>query len=182
MTTNRYALPVSDPALVVKLFNTTQYAWVWTLLRLYLGYEWLVAGWHKVSGTGWIDGGAALKGFWMNAAKLPVAPGKPPITYDWYRSFIQVLLDTGSYTWFAKLVAFGELAIGICLIIGLLTGFAALGGALLNFNFMLAGSASTNPVLFLIAVLLVLAWKAAGYWGVDRWLLPRIGTPWRRPQ
>jgi thiosulfate dehydrogenase [quinone] large subunit len=76
-------------------------------------------------------------------------------------------------------MAYSELLIGICLIVGLLTGFAALGGALMNFNFMLAGAASTNPVLFLIAVLLILAWKAAGYLGADRYVLPLIGTPWR---
>ncbi len=49
----------------------------------------------------------------------------------------------------------------------------------MNFNFMLAGSASTNPVLFLLAVLLILAWKVAGYYGLDRVLLHRLGTPWQ---
>lgn len=43
----------------------------------------------------------------------------------------------------------------------------------------LAGSASTNPVLFTLAIGLMLAWKVAGYYGVDRYLLPRLGTPWR---
>lgn len=46
-------------------------------------------------------------------------------------------------------------------------------------TFLLAGSASTNPVLFTLAVGLMLAWKVAGYYGVDRYLLPRLGTPWR---
>jgi thiosulfate dehydrogenase [quinone] large subunit len=45
---------------------------------------------------------------------------------------------------------------------------------------MLAGSASTNPVLFLLAVLLMLAWKTAGYWGLDRWALRWLGTPWQK--
>jgi thiosulfate dehydrogenase [quinone] large subunit len=47
---------------------------------------------------------------------------------------------------------------------------------------MLAGSASTNPVLFLLAVLLMLAWKIAGYWGADRFLMKWVGTPWKPGQ
>ena len=47
------------------------------------------------------------------------------------------------------------------------------------FNFMLAGSASTNPLLFVTAVGLILAWKVSGYFGADYFLLRFIGTPWR---
>jgi thiosulfate dehydrogenase [quinone] large subunit len=49
----------------------------------------------------------------------------------------------------------------------------------MNMSFLLAGSASTNPVMFILAIGLMLAWKVAGYYGVDRWLLPKLGTPWR---
>jgi thiosulfate dehydrogenase [quinone] large subunit len=49
----------------------------------------------------------------------------------------------------------------------------------MNFNFMLAGSASTNPVLLVLAILILMAWKVAGIVGVDRFLLPALGTPWR---
>jgi len=177
--TNRYATPVSDPALVTKLFNSTQFAWLWALVRVYVGYQWLTSGWGKATGTGWVDGGASLKAFFTRVVAVPAAPARPAITYDWYRSFIQFLLDTESFTWFAKLIAYGEVVVGLCLIFGILTGFAALGGAMMNFNFMLAGTASTNPVLFLFAVLLILAWKTAGYLGADRYLLPLIGTPWK---
>jgi thiosulfate dehydrogenase [quinone] large subunit len=48
----------------------------------------------------------------------------------------------------------------------------------MNMSFMLAGSASTNPVLFTLAILLMLAWQVAGYWGLDRFLLPLLGAPW----
>lgn len=170
---------ISDPPYVTRLFNTTEFAWLWLILRIYLGYQWLSAGLHKVTDPAWMGGGTALKGFLTNAVRMPAAPAKPPITYDWYRAFIQYLLDTGAYSWFAKVVAVAEVAIGVALIVGLLTGFAAFGGALMNFSFMLAGTTSTNPVLFLIAVLLILAWKVAGYWGGDRYVLPLLGTPWR---
>ncbi|MBI2247683.1 MAG: DoxX family protein, partial [Armatimonadetes bacterium] len=28
-------------------------------------------------------------------------------------------------------------------------------------------------------ILLILAWKVAGYYGVDAYLLPALGTPWK---
>lgn len=168
------------PPFANRLFESTQFAWLWAILRVYLGYQWLKSGWGKLGNPAWMEGGAALRGYWTGAVAVPEAPARAPITYDWYREFLQYLLETEAYTWFAPLVVYGEVLVGFALIIGLLTGFAAFGGALMNFNFMLAGTASTNPVLFLIAILIILAWKVAGYWGVDRWLLPRLGTPWRQ--
>jgi thiosulfate dehydrogenase [quinone] large subunit len=50
---------------------------------------------------------------------------------------------------------------------------------LLNMTFLLAGSASTNPIMFTLAIGLMLAWKVAGYYGLDRYLLPLLGTPWK---
>ena len=104
--------------------------------------------------------------------------GRPPISYDWYRNFIQWLIDIGAQTWMGWLIPIGELAVGLGLLFGALTGFAAFFGALMNMSFLLAGSASTNPIMFTLAVGLMLAWKVAGYYGVDRWLLPMLGTPW----
>jgi thiosulfate dehydrogenase [quinone] large subunit len=89
------------------------------------------------------------------------------------------MLDSGSYTWFAKLVTAGEILIGIGLILGIFTGIAAFFGGFMNWNFMMAGTASTNPVLFTISILLILAWKTAGWIGLDRWILPALGTPWQ---
>ncbi len=88
------------------------------------------------------------------------------------------MLDHQWCTWFAKVIAFGETLVGIGLILGALVGIAAFFGTVLNFNFQLAGSASTNPVLFGLGVLLVLAWKVAGWRGLGRRLLPLLGTPW----
>jgi thiosulfate dehydrogenase [quinone] large subunit len=48
----------------------------------------------------------------------------------------------------------------------------------MNMSFMLAGSASTNPILFFLEIGLILAWRVAGYYGLDRYLLPRLGVPW----
>ncbi len=58
-----------------------------------------------------LETGEALKGFWTNAVAIPAAPARPAIAVDWYRSFLELLLNTQSYTWFAKPVAYGELLI-----------------------------------------------------------------------
>jgi len=170
---------VSDPSLARFLFSDTRMAVVWLVVRLYVGYAWVEAGIHKVQDPAWVDTGLALKGFWLNVTKIPVPPAKPSITFDWYRSILQVLLDDNAYTWFGKVIAFGETTIGIGLILGAFVGIAAAFGAFLNMNFLLAGSASTNPVLLLLAILLILAWKTAGFIGLDHYLLPIVGTPWR---
>ena len=72
--------------------------------------------------------------------------------------------------------------IGIALVLGAFVGIAAFVGGFLNWNFIMAGTASTNGLLFAIAIVLMLAWKVAGWYGLDRWLLPLIGTPWYREQ
>jgi len=77
------------------------------------------------------------------------------------------------------LVSYGELLVGVALVLGAFVGIAAFFGALMNWNFMMAGAASTNPVLFTLAILLLLAWKIAGYIGLDYYLLALLGTPWR---
>jgi thiosulfate dehydrogenase [quinone] large subunit len=167
-----------DPPIARFLFNDTRSAWLWLIARIYVGYSWLASGWGKVGNPAWVDTGEALRGFWNNAVQIP-PQGRPPITFDWYREFIGALLAGGHYSWFAKLIVFSELAIGAALIVGAFVGLAAFFGAFMNWNFLMAGTTSVNPVLFTLGVLLVLAWKVAGYYGLDRWLLPALGTPWR---
>jgi len=168
---------IADPPWLFKLFSTTRFAWLWLILRLYAGYVWLTSGVEKIGNPAWWSGDA-LAAFWKNAIKVP-AGGRPPISYDWYRNFIQYMLDNQWYVWFSKLIMFGETLIGIALILGAFVGIAALLGGFMNFNYIMAGSASTNGLLFTLAVILVLAWKVAGWYGLDRFLLPRLGTPWQ---
>lgn len=112
-----------------------------------------------------MSGGSALQGYWERAVTIP-EQGRPAVTYAWFRDFLEFMLRHDTYTWFGKVVAVGELLVGIGLIVGALVGVAAFFGTLMNFNFQLAGSASTDPVLFGMGVFLVLAWKVAGYVGV----------------
>ena len=168
---------IQDPPIAKQLFNNTRAAWLWLPLRLWLGYEWIEASLHKITNPAWVQGGAALKGFWAGAVAMP-AEGRPPITFDWYRNFIQSMLDANAYEWFAPLVAYGELFIGVALILGAFTGIAAFFGGFMNWNFMMAGSASSNPLLFVISLGLIMAWKVSGNIGLDYWLLRKLGTPW----
>ena len=168
---------VDDPAIWKLLLGNIHWALIWLPIRFFIGREWLIAGEHKVRDNAWMDGGSALQGYWERAVAVP-DQGRPAITYAWYRDFLQYMLDNEWYTWFAKLVAVGEVVIGLAIIVGALVGIMAFLGTFMNFNFMLAGSASTNPVLFGLGVFLVLAWKVAGYWGLDRYLLPLFGAPW----
>lgn len=169
---------IPDPPLAQILFQTTRFAWLWLIIRLYLGYNWLSSGWGKITNPAWATG-EPLRGFWQNAAAIPEA-GRPPIAFDWYRGFIQLMLDNQSYTWFADLIMVGELLVGIALILGAFTGIAAFAGSFMNWNFIMAGAASTNGLMLTLSILLILAWKVAGWYGLDRWLLPLVGTPWTR--
>lgn len=170
---------VEGPSFARFLFSNTRAGLFWLPIRLFLGLSWLEAGIGKVTGGGWLDGGSALAAYWERAVQIPDAPAHPPITYDWYRDFINLLLGGHHETWFAWVIPFGEIAVGLGLIVGALTGIAAFFGALMNMSFLLAGSASANPVLFTAAIGLMLAWRVAGYYGLDRYLLPMLGTPWR---
>jgi thiosulfate dehydrogenase [quinone] large subunit len=176
----RDEVQIEGPAFLHFLFNNRRAALIWLPIRLFVGFAWLEAGWHKFTGTGWMDGGGALLGYWQHAVAIPApGAGSPSITFEWYRSFLQVLIDNNAQTWFAPLITFGEMAVGLGVLLGALTGIAAFFGAFMNMSFLLAGSASTNPIMFSLAVGLILAWKVAGYYGLDRYLLPALGAPWK---
>lgn len=78
-----------------------------------------------------------------------------------------------------RIVAVGLTIAGIALLLGVLAGVAAFGGGALLAMAPL-GSGLTGIALFAAIVWLILAWKTAGWIGLDRWLLPLIGMPWRR--
>ena len=170
---------VDEPRLVKNLLQNPGWSWLFVPLRIWLGYEWIDAAAHKVTSPAWMDGGAALQGYWTRAISIP-EQGRPPIAFDWYREFINAMLVNEWHPWFAQLIAIGELAVGIALVLGALTAIAAFFGLTMNVSFLLAGTASTNVILLLAALMLIMGWKVAGYWGLDRWLLPMLGTPWTR--
>jgi thiosulfate dehydrogenase [quinone] large subunit len=176
-TSNRDVHIIEDSPIARSLFGDVRWAWIWLILRVYVGYEWLSAGWDKLHSAAWVgsSAGTALIGF-VNGA-LTKASGAHADVQSWYAAFLQNIVLPHAALW-SVLVAWGETLVGIALILGLFTGIAAFFGSFMNVNYLLAGSVSTNPILFAIATWLVLAWKTAGWWGLDRWVLPALGTPW----
>lgn len=181
------ATQIPEPPIARFLFADTRMAWFWLIVRVYAGYEWFTAGWEKltghtifgaVSGSPWVfsgHDGAAMKAFAVSA--LAKSSGAHPSVQGWYANFLQTFVLPASGFW-AYLITFGEILVGLGLIVGALTGIAAFFGLVMNLNYLLAGTVSTNPILGGIAILIVLAWRIAGYYGVDRYLLPMLGTPW----
>lgn len=170
---------IEDPWYTKLLFGNSAYAILWLPLRLFLGIEWAAAGEHKVRDAAWRNGDA-LAGYWERVAAIPEPPQRPSIHYDWYRDFINFMLDNEWYTWFGPLIAWGELLVGLGLILGAFTAIAAFFGSMMNFSFILAGSTSSNPVLIFLTGPILVAWRIAGHWGLDRWLLAAVGVPGRR--
>lgn len=160
------------------LFASTPASVLWLIVRLYLAYEWLQAGTEKLTSPAWTGAhaGTALAGFIHGA--LGKTGGPTPQVQGWYATFLSDTVLPHVSIW-AHLVAYGETLVGLALLLGALTGLAAFAGIFMNANYLLAGTVSTNPILALLGVLIVLAWRNAGWIGLDRWLLPLLGTPWQ---
>jgi thiosulfate dehydrogenase [quinone] large subunit len=174
--------------------------------RLWLGWEWIHAGWRKVFGgditwkawewgnerfslfgdgnLGWIRGsgevgvGDRIAGFAARAVESAEGP-HPDVAYSWYVRFLEFVRDD-FHPVLGPVVSVGELVIGVALVLGAFTGIAAFLGAVLNFSFVFAGSAGVNPMMILLSGGIILAWRNAGWYGLDRALLPAIGVPWER--
>ena len=148
---------------------------LWLAARLWLGYGWLNAGYQKIWGAesaGFWSSGAGVKGF-ATAGVAGSKAGTGGASYGWFAAFLHGFVIPNS-TWIAKLVAVSELTIGALLILGLLTGAAALAGLALNVIYMFAGTSGVNPAYAIVAAFLILAWRNAGYLGLDRFALPKM--------
>jgi thiosulfate dehydrogenase (quinone) large subunit len=169
---------IADPPLARALFTEPRYAWIWLIVRVYVGWQWFTEGVEKAQTPGWAGAHAgAFLTTWLTRA-LTKAQGAHPDVQGWYATFLaHVVLPNAAF--FSYLVTFGEIFVGLGLILGIFTGIAAFFGTTMNASYMLAGTVSVNPILFAFASLLVLAWKTAGWYGVDRYLLFRLGTPWQ---
>ncbi len=176
MLTSAHRVQIDEPPISRTLFSDTWLAPLWLIIRVYAGYQWLYAGYEKMINPAWTgdQAGTSIVGFVQGALKLTA--GAHPSVTGWYAWFLSslVLPYATAWSWFVTL---GELAVGIGLILGLFTGVAAFFGGLMNANYLLAGTVSTNPLLFILATWLVLGWRVAGYIGLDHFVLPAMGVP-----
>jgi thiosulfate dehydrogenase [quinone] large subunit len=179
MAAKHEPIQIPEPALSRLLFSDVRFSWVWAILRIYVGWQWFIAGWEKINNPVWVGpyAGTALSGFLHGT--LSKASGPHPDVSSWYSAFINLVV-LHNVTLFSHLVSFGELLVGIALILGIFTGIAAFFGAFMNMNYLFAGTLSTNPLLFIIELFLILAWRTAGWFGLDRYVLPLLGTPWHK--
>ncbi|MEH7094427.1 DoxX family protein [Neobacillus vireti] len=142
-------------------------AGILTVLRLYLGYEWMTAGYHKL--TGGFDASGFLKGAIANPVKGP----EGNVLYGWYVDFLQHLALPNAHI-FNTIVPLGEFLVGLGLILGCLTTAAAFFALVMNFAYMFAGTISSNPMDILLGVFIIAAGYNAGRIGLDRWVIPFI--------
>ncbi|RLQ96129.1 DoxX family protein [Falsibacillus albus] len=148
----------------IGFLKENQYAaMILTLFRLYLGYEWLKSGWGKLTG------GFDAKGFLLGA--IQNSSGEHPAVQGWWANFLHdfAVPNVGLFNF---LVPWGEFLVGLALILGLFTTFAALMATVMNFAFMFSGTTSTNPQMVLLAILILIAGSNAGTIGADRYILP----------
>ena len=141
-----------------------------TLIRFIIGYQWITAGWHKLTGDKAFDATGFLKGAIGNPV-MDKATGEA--VYPTYVAFLEnFALPNIKIINF--LIPLGEFLVGLGLILGTLTVTAAFFGILMNFMFLFAGTVSTNPWLLLLGMLIVVAGANAGRFGLDRYALPLL--------
>lgn len=134
------------------------------IIRIYLGYQWMTAGWGKITGD--FDAGGYLQGAIANPVK-----GPDGVVYGAWVNFLEnVALPNADL--FNVLVSWGEFLVGLGLILGCLTTAAAFFGVVMNFAFMFSGTVSHNPTDILMGVLILVAGYNAGSYGLDRYVIP----------
>lgn len=166
-------IEIAQPKLAKFFFANPNMAWLWLIVRVYVGWQWLYAGYEKLINPAWAGplAGTAIKGFFMGS--LQKAAGMHPDVQWWYANFIQnfCLQHTVGFSY---LITGGEIAVGIALILGLFTGIAAFFGSFMNVNYLLAGTVSINPILLVLQIFIILAWRISGWFGLDRYIFPKL--------
>lgn len=149
------------------LRNNTVAAGILTVVRLYLGWMWLSAGWVKVTGEKFNAGG-----FLTGAVNNPVVKDGEPV-FGWYVSFLDNFVIPNADL-FSFMVSWGEVAVGLGLILGCLTTWAAFFAMVMNFAFMMAGTISHSPTDVIMEIFIAVAGVNAGKFGLDRWVMPYL--------
>ncbi|UOQ48399.1 DoxX family protein [Gracilibacillus caseinilyticus] len=139
-------------------------AGILAFIRVYLGYHWMTAGWGKITG-----GGFDASGFIQGG--IAGATGEHPSVQGWWATFLEGVALPGANV-FSFMVMWGEFLVGIALILGIFTNFAALMGIIMNFAFVFSGTVSTNGQMILLTAILLVAGYNAGRFGLDRYVIP----------
>src|SRR5436305_751597 len=68
VTDSRGRVLIQDPPIARFLFQSTVASWFWLVVRVFVGWQFLDAGWHKLNTPAWVNGsGDGIMGFWSGA-------------------------------------------------------------------------------------------------------------------
>ena len=134
------------------------------LLRVYLGFTWIMAGWGKIA-----NGGFDASGFLQGA--LAKSSGDNPTVQGWWTVFLENIAIPNIEI-INILVPWGEFFVGLGLLIGCFTKTAVFFGLVMNFSYMFSGTTSTNPQLALLSMFILVSGINAGRYGVDGLFMP----------
>ncbi|MGV2941609.1 DoxX family membrane protein [Mesobacillus sp. LC4] len=137
------------------------------VIRIWLGYNWMTAGWGKLTG------GFDASGYLKNAVANPVKGPDGSMVYGWYVNFLESFA-LPNVDLFNTIVPLGEFLVGLGLLLGTLTTAAMFFGLVMNFSFFLAGTVSHNPTDIFFGFIILFAGYNAGKYGLDRWVVPYI--------
>lgn len=140
------------------------------LLRMGFGLYFLAQAWDKTA-RGWLTSGAPLQGLLFgNPAATPPTSGAVANATPFYADFLRSTVQPNPLLW-GQLTTIGEWVVGLLLVVGLLTRFAALVGLFLNLQFMfmkgLPALGGSSDRLFILAMLAFLLASAGLVWGLD---------------
>lgn len=146
------------------------YLWYVVILRLWIGYYLLQQGIRKYlrdfPHTDWI--------------KAQIGDLDKVEIYAWYRSFLTGVVVPNREL-FGYLVVWGEVLVGICLVVGLLTRFASVSGLFLMVNYLLGpgmargGATLAQEQTFMVAFLVFVLSNPGRTLGLDAWLFKKRG-------
>lgn len=162
------------PPLLQRAFARKEDAWIWLPVRILVAYQWLSAALAQFNDNDWWQTGAKLQQIWIRWLASDAHPDRP---LDIYKNFINTLITSDSAGWIAKIVVGIEVVAGIAVLLGAFTGLAALAGTLLVPYFALFELPIGNPLIVVLAIMLMMSWKVSGYWGVDRYLFDDLHEP-----
>ncbi|WP_067622524.1 DoxX family protein [Alicyclobacillus acidiphilus] len=157
---------------MVKLLRENVYArCILTALRIWIGVEWVRASLEKIGSPAWTgaQAGTGVDGFLKGA--IAQSTGPHATVQAWYATFVKDFALPHAKL-FSYTVSFGELLVGIALVLGCLTTFAALMGIVMNMAYLLAGTSSTNPNMIVWQMILLIAGFNAAYFGLDYFIIP----------
>jgi thiosulfate dehydrogenase [quinone] large subunit len=162
---------------------------VWTpdrwlvLLRIVVGVWFLKAAWTKLT-LAFLGGlipypGVSPRFLGFHPKRIAEFAAGNPV--GWYKEFLEGTVLPHAKL-FATLQAYGEVCVGLGLVLGLFTGVSALVGLFLSLNYGLAtqwmsfGQQGFHALL-VTSMIIFLGCRAGRLWGLDGWILSRIGAP-----